>query len=280
VEKQREVDVMMKETLKRLIVPLVLFTLLVVLGCGDDGGTGVDDCVDNTNFSAEADFRYAVEVAAQNHLDLDGINGSITISGLSEADSVIVSGTRRVRSESTEDAEEHLELLAVDITDLQGEVRVSTRQPSPSHCRSYEVDYEITLPEDFEVSIEHINGSILIDSIEDDVVVVNVNGNLSLDDIAGSATAMIVNGQIDAMLTLPPAGTVDLFLTNGGISLGIPQSTSATFSAGVTNGNITVTNLTLADEVITATSHTGTLGGGDGDISLLVTNGNIAVTGF
>jgi DUF4097 and DUF4098 domain-containing protein YvlB len=269
----------MKVTLKGLTL-LPVAALLLVAGCGDDGGTGVDGCVDNTNFSAQADFRFAVDVVAQSGLSLDGINGSITIQGQSEADSVIVSGTRRVRSESTEDAEAHLESLEVDITDLEDEVLVSTSQPAKSYCRSYEVDYEITVPEDFEVTIEHINGAITIDSVEDDIDVVNVNGNLSLDDIAGSAAAMIVNGQIEAAVTLPAAGTVDFVVTNGGISLSIPQSTSAEFSANVTNGNISVTNLSLTDEVITSTSHTGTLGAGDGDISLVVTNGNIAASGF
>jgi DUF4097 and DUF4098 domain-containing protein YvlB len=270
----------MKVNLNRLTLLLPVVAFLALVSCGDNGGTGVDGCVDNTNFSAEEDFYFRIDVVAQSQLSLVGINGSISILGVSGADSVTISGTKRVRSESTEDAEEHLMLLEVNISDLQGEVLVSTSQPSPSYCRSYEVDYEIAIPEDFEVAIENVNGSITIDSIENDIDVAGVNGNVSLDDAVGSASVMIVNGQIDATVTLPADGTVGFFVSNGGISLSIPQSTSASFYASVTNGNITLTNLTPTGGVITPTLVTGTLGDGDGDISLAVTNGNIAATGF
>ena len=68
-------------------------------------------------------------------------------------------------------------------------------------------------------------------------------------------------------------------VVNGAITLGIPKSTSAEFSAAIVNGYINVSDLTLYDSQSTTHSLTGRLGAGEGTISLMVTNGTIAVVG-
>ena len=67
---------------------------------------------------------------------------------------------------------------------------------------------------------------------------------------------------------------------NGSIQLSIPQNTSAEFSATVTIGDISVSNLVLQNQESTPNSLRGTLGAGQGTISLSTVNGNIRVTGF
>jgi DUF4097 and DUF4098 domain-containing protein YvlB len=89
-----------------------------------------------------------------------------------------------------------------------------------------------------------------------------------------------VNGQITASVTLPSAGEIDMSLVNGNVDLRIPQTTSAQFSATVAIGSISLTNLSLSNETVTPNSRTGTLGGGDGTISLDAGNGTIAVQGI
>jgi hypothetical protein len=271
----------MKVMLKRLAFLLGLFACLVLVGCGDDdGGVGTDENVDNTNFSAQEPFHFRVDVVGQQLLELDAMSGTIAITGVAESDSVVIAGVRRVRSESTEDAEEYLQYLEIDVNNLQNRVQVITVQPSKSYGRSYEVDYEILVPEEFVIFVESINGPISIDSIENTVTFINVNGDVSLDDMVGSVSGALVNGDINATVDLPDGGILSLAVTNGDIDLLIPQTTSAEFSATVTNGDIDIDNLTLTGQEITATSWTGTLGAGDGTISLIVTNGMINVTGF
>lgn len=67
---------------------------------------------------------------------------------------------------------------------------------------------------------------------------------------------------------------------NGNISLSIPDDTSAELLAQVTNGNISTSGLVLQNQVVTGTSLRGTLGAGDGQITLGTVNGNITATGF
>jgi hypothetical protein len=265
------------------IVLVVLSAVgISLVGCGDDDGTsGCSGCVDNTDFAAEETFYERIEFAGQARLRLDGISGNIVITGIADSDSIIVSGTRRVLSESTEDAEDHLPLLDVSIRDLTTEVAVRTQQPSRPEGRSYEVDYEIVLPAGMGVAVSNVNGTITVDDLTATVEVANVNGQIVVRDIFGSVYAAIVNGQISGEVTLPLDGTIEMDVTNGIIDLEIPVDTSAEFYASKVYGEINILgNLDLHDTQITNMLVTGTLGAGEGDIRLTVVTGVINVVGF
>lgn len=255
---------------------------LAFLACGDDDDdtSGPGDGVDNNDFVAEASFRYAFEVVDHARLRLEGINGDVSIAGLVESDSIVVSGVRQVGSESMEDAQEHLHDLEVIVEDLGTEVYARTEQPLQTYGRSYTVNYVAFLPRELGVVADNVNGPLAITSIHNSVTADNVNGSILLDDISGIATAALVNGTIDADVAMSLGGTIALGVINGGIDLDIPRSTSAEFSAQVTVGTITVSNLDLYDVESTPTSLTGTLGTGEGTITLSTVNGNIHVTGY
>jgi hypothetical protein len=255
---------------------------LAFLACGDDDDdtSGPGDGVDNNDFVAEASFRYAFEVVDHTRLRLEGINGDVSIAGLVDSDSIIVSGVRQVGSESMEDAQEHLHDLDVIVEDLGTEVYARTEQPLQTHGRSYTVNYVAFLPRELAVVAANVNGPLAISSVQNDVTAADVNGSILLDAVFGSATAALVNGTIEADVAIPLGGTIALGVTNGGIDLDIPQSTSAEFSAHVTVGSISVSNLDLYDVESTPTSLTGTLGSGEGTIALSTVNGNIHVTGY
>jgi len=181
----------------------------------------------------------------------------------------MVSGIKRVLSESAQDAQEHLQQLQVRTQDLTTQALIETDQPECDLGREYIVDYTITLPDFFEVRINNLNGAISIDTLNDEVSINNLNGTVTLTDIAGSTAVNLLNGNIVAgILFLPLNGAIDLKILNGNIDLEIPTSTSADFFAKVTSGNISVSNLVLLNEVTTATTVSGTLDSGQGVIRL------------
>jgi hypothetical protein len=270
--------------MKNILVKPVLLVLLALcfcfLGCSSDKSSGPEENVSNTDFVAKASFYYGVEVTDHTRLRLEGINGNVTVTALTEADSVIIKGEKRVGSESMQDAEAHLQELEVSVREIAGEVYVKTNQPDQTYGRSYAVDYNITLPQDLEVVVTNVNGAVDIDSVNGYVSVVNVNGQVDLDDIIGSVSVSLVNGQINAGVTPTKGGVISMATVNGGINLDIPQYTSAEFSATVVNGTITISDLVLTGIVSTPTSLTGTLGTGEGTITLGTVNGSISVSGF
>jgi DUF4097 and DUF4098 domain-containing protein YvlB len=270
----------MKIAIKVLLMLILAISSIFLVSCGSGKSVNSGPNVDNTNFKAEADFLFPIEVADQTLLRLTGINGSITITGRADFDSVIIAGTRRVYSESLEDAEDHLELLDVSVHEMTDEINVRTIQPDETYGRNYEVDYIITLPENFVITTSSVNGAVEVDLIANDVTISNVNGQITLDHISGNVSVNLVNGHIAGNVTLPLEGTLIMSIVNGAIGLNIPETTSAEFAASVVNGNILISDLDLHDEVITNSSVSGTLGDGDGQITLNTVNGNIAVGSF
>jgi DUF4097 and DUF4098 domain-containing protein YvlB len=271
----------MKAIMQSVLLAGLVVTCICLVGCGDDGAPDCCGPGDDTKFTAEEPYYSVIDVVDQTTLRVEGVSGTISVDGLADSDSIVVAATRRVRSGSVADAEAHLPLLQIEVQEGASEVIVRTQQPTETEGRSYEVDYEITVPADFDLVLDNVNGNITVSEMNSSLDIGNVNGTVVLDDIFGDVSVGLTNGQIEAEVTLPFDGTIDMGVTNGNILLGIPLETSAEFSAGVTNGKITVSgSLDLKDSHVTNVSVTGTLGDGDGDISLMVVNGNIDVTGF
>ncbi|MDH5306026.1 MAG: DUF4097 family beta strand repeat-containing protein, partial [Myxococcales bacterium] len=220
-------------------------------------------------------------LGTQTALRLHGVSGTVAVTGApGVALPVSVTGVRRVEADTLEDATAQLAALQVDVTSSATEVLVETVQPQFAAGRNYIVNYTIVVPEHLDVSVMTLNGDVTVRLLNGDCMIMNTNGRIQADTIVGNAILSSVNGDITASVTLPSAGQIDIGLANGTIDLGIPQATSAQFSATVGIGSITLTNLTLSNDTATPGSRSGTLGGGDGTIELDVGNGTIAVRGF
>jgi len=235
----------------------------------------------NTDFKAFESFSEEVVVGNGSRVNLQGVNGNIIVTGMSGASSILIEGTKLVGSDSTQDAEDQLQMLEVNVQSLVNDISIETIHPQNPGGRQYVVDYVITLPNDAEIQISNSNGNVILDAIDNDVTVNNTNGNVTLMDIAGSAEVSLVNGIIDCEVTLPLNGSIDLKTVNGNINLDIPADTSAGFSADVTLGTISNSNLVFQSEVRTSASLSGTLGNGQGTITLETgSTGDIIVSGF
>ena len=218
----------MYSPLYRLLVLVVIASLPVWIECKKDDNPVVSDFnVHNTNFVAKEAFSLGVAIGDQTQIVVEAINGTITINGVAETDSMRITGQRSVGSESMEDAEENLQNLLVNVQDLTSEFFIGTVQPLETGGRNFVVDYNITLPENFKLFVLQINGVIDIESIDNAITVSTVNGEIELDHIVGNVSAQIINGNIIGNIKLPLNESIDLRTTNGAISLSIPQTTSA-----------------------------------------------------
>lgn len=259
---------------------LLFFASIILTSCGGDGG-GSLPVVSNTNFEAVEPFSVEVPIGNHTQFSLIGEDGEINITGVAGANSVTITGIKRVLSESTVDAEAHLLELKVNVQDLANEVRVETIQPADSGGRIYIVNYTVTLPKFLKNRVNNINGIVTLDSIDNDVTVLNLNGNVTLTNVFGSASTNVLSGKVEGTVILPLNGVIDMKTLTGDINLEIPVNTSAKLSASVTVGTITAPNLVLQDEVSTPTFLSGTLGSGQGTIKLETQKlGNIAVSGI
>ena len=107
-----------------------------------------------------------------------------------------------------------------------------------------------------------------------------VNGDIQLEEINGNLDINLTNGEVKSKMILPQNGTCEITAVNAKITLNIPQNTSANFAAGVLNGTVSVTNLTLQDLQSANNFVNGLLGDGNGTIKLEAVNGVINASGY
>jgi DUF4097 and DUF4098 domain-containing protein YvlB len=299
---------MMKKIMMMFV--LLLTMSLVLLGCGRDGSV-----CHKIDHYVEEPFSFTVDFEDHTRLRLAGITGDVEVTGQPDAEAIIISGHRRVGSSSTVDARARLGDLRVDVQDLGSEVIVRTIQPADTEGASYIVNYTITLPPDVEILVGNKIGTVAVDGVHNTVTVnastgtvilcqINgsacvdaansttylqdihgnvwadvLNGGVSLHRIEGDIHAEVKNGSIGCQTILLPKGVIDLRSVNGGVSLKIPETTSAQLTASVTNGNIDISNLPLHNQSCTNNCVTGQLRDGNGTICLQVVNGGISVSG-
>jgi hypothetical protein len=213
-------------------------------------------------FTASKAFAMEATIQGQSVFQLDGVNGDVRITGRSGGSTIEITGYKKVHANSMALAQQHLADLEVDMSELQNEVFIRTKQPAETNGCNYEVDYNISLPEHMEIVVDNINGAIVVTDIEANVV------------------ADLVNGSISAAVILPDSGKLECSLTNGKIEASIPKNTSGKLNATVRNGTISYTNLDLNSIDRSKTSLSGVCGTGAGLVSLSTVNGDINVNGF
>ena len=262
----------------RLLAVLLTGGLLAVQFAGCDN-TGPFD-VNNNRFSAEEPFSFQLNPTDQTHLIVRAINGSVEIIGTSDSAHVEVSGVRIVQAGSQRDAENYLARLDVNIRMNTGEIEVETEQPSDTNGREFIVNYQIRVPANWDVDLIHVNGEVEVDSLDGALDINHTNGNIVISDVTGDLYVDLTNGQISAKTANQQPRICRMTIVNGQMIVTIPESTDATFSASVTNGQVSVRNLTMDNLSSRLNAVSGTLGAGQGEITLRAVNGNIDVYGY
>lgn len=243
-------------------------------------GCIIDVDINDVDEYASAPFYDEIDADRYDRVLVRGINGRVEVAGQAGLDEIIIDGERTVGSDTQRDAERHLDDLEVVVYNEGRTLVIETEQPRSTHGREYVVDYEITVPDDIQVVIVNVNGDVQAADLDNYASVELVNGSVQLDNLFADVDVRLTNGSILADLALPDNAVVDLRTVNGDIDLFVPRTTSAELSAQVTNGRVSVSNLTVLDVVQSSRSLEGTLGSGRGEILLRSTNGRIRIEGL
>ncbi|MCA9733454.1 DUF4097 family beta strand repeat protein [candidate division KSB1 bacterium] len=285
--------------LMRLLPVLTGLSLLILSsGCNVNGTIDVGDGNGDNRYTASDPINLRVGVAGHTGLEVNNINGPVEVYGVNGIDEIEITGERIVRSDSQHDADEHLNSLQVSLRDAGSMIIVETEQPSSSDGREYEVRYKIRIPDNWDVTVNLTNGIVTVESISGNVEADVTNGNVNVTDVVGSVSVDLTNGNADlrdingnvevdltngiifTQMNWTTNRQCKLSTTNGGIELRVPETASADFTASVSNGEISLTGLTLHDLVSSPRSVHGRLGNGEGRIELKTVNGSILAVGY
>jgi len=143
-------------------------------------------------------------------------------------------------------------------------------------------------------SLRTTNGTIRLDGVKGHLSAATTNGAITAAAFDGTATLHTTNGAIDVQAS---RGTFDVTTTNGAVMLDAELEPGARHRAEATNGCVTVrlrgapnlrvdarttngavvTSRPLTVRERTANALAGTIGSGEGELSVRTTNGKIAI---
>jgi DUF4097 and DUF4098 domain-containing protein YvlB len=199
---------------------------------------------------AAQDHRFTKELRAGERMEIENINGSVTVSQ-GTGRTALVEVTKVVK-------EGNGDLVKAVMEESQGVMRVCTiflnRDPNRTTCRGensnssrngrrnefqVEMNYVVRVPAGVVVNVETVNGGVVLRGLDTPASVATVNGAIDFD-AAGAHRLETVNGQIRARLSRADwTGSLDIETVNGSVDLTLPASFAAEVSGETVNGGVT-----------------------------------------
>jgi hypothetical protein len=223
-------------------------------------------------------------------------NGSITIKGSDVADCNVVA-TIVARARTEEDAFELAEQTQVSFERMGENLVLKIKRPQNLVNRSVGVSLDCIVPNQVDlklgshngaVKISDItgridatthNGKVTVENITGDIKLVTHNGGVHCEQITGDAELRTHNGSVKVQYSGSAESDCDISIVthNGGIELNAPVNYSARVNASTHNGSINTDLPITVTGKVSKNKLTGTIGDGDGELSLETHNGSIKI---
>ncbi|MBV9496487.1 MAG: DUF4097 family beta strand repeat protein [Acidobacteria bacterium] len=227
------------------------------------------------------------DIKAGGEISLVNVNGKITITSWDQP-RVRLQAEKYADSRDEDAAKQAMRDLKIDVRSTPSGLTIETKHPRNNGGSGIlealfgdrvdlGVRYELTVPRSVNLNVENTNGSVHVSQLSGRLDLETTNGRIEVERCTGSLNAGTTNGSIRAeLLQVAPGSSLKLETTNGGITLAIPSTLSASIEAGTTNGSVS-TDIPITTTRFDKNSLRGTLNGGGPSIRLSTTNGSIKV---
>lgn len=122
------------------------------------------------------------------------------------------------------------------------------------------------------------NGEVVARDVDGFVAARSSNGDVTVRGAAGVDDASTANGDVTVEVQALRMGGARLATTNGSVDAELSPALDATLDCRTGNGDVSVTDLELADVSRSGGSLTGRLGGGDDELVVRTGNGDIELS--
>lgn len=229
------------------------------------------------------EFHQTYPLSATGRLSLENINGGVQIK-VWDRNAVQVDAVKRAYKK------ERLAEAKIVVNAAEENIRIKTEYPDydqnfRSDERRYDnpaiVEYSLTVPRKAVLeSVELINGSLDIESVEGNVKASSINGRVTVHGLAGEAKLSTINGPLQATFErLDESKAIYLQSVNGNVILVIPSDSNALVRASTVHGSISNDfGLRVRHGEYVGHDLDGQIGTGGARIKLSNVNGGIRVT--
>ena len=225
------------------------------------------------------EFHKTYPLDANGRVELDNINGSVTITAWARNEVKVDAIKSAYRQERLNEAK-----IVVDSS--QSHIYIHTEYPGHNHTWTHDsednpasVEYTIVVPKTVRLDeIKLINGSLDVQGVTGEVRANCINGRLAARGLTGRAELSTINGTLDAQYGSLGQSTVELSSVNGRVELTLPSDAKAEVEASTVSGSIhNDFGLHVNNHQFVGHDLRGELGGGGTRIKLSNVNGSIDI---
>ena len=229
--------------------------------------------------SADELFEWQGRIAAGQHVEIEGVSGTITAAPSTSGLVEVTADRRGARNDPNEvriEVVEHpagVTICAVYPREgnacLPGDDgRLSTRR------NDVQVAFSVGVPPGVDLVVLHVNGAIKASHLAGDIEATTVNGNITVA-ANGHARARTVNGSITAVIGRADwDGEASFETVNGSVTLTLPETADTEVSVRTANGSIR-TDLPITDTDERRQRFEGRLGNGGRELRIRTVNGSV-----
>jgi len=223
-------------------------------------------------------------------------NGDITVSGWGDP-RCHVRARISARGWSAEEAQAVADAVNITITEMGPTTAVQVEKPQCDLAKHIGVSFDISVPRQSSIDVHTSNGnvagrdlagmlkgrtsngSITSEGVTGPLDMHTSNGNVRCLDVMADVKAQTSNGEVhiryaSAATTTP---NVEARTSNGGVTFIAPPNLSAQVTAETSNGSVTTDLPILVQGKISKNHLHGTIGDGQGHVSLRTSNGSIRI---
>jgi len=245
---------------------------------------------------------------------LANVAGNIEVNSW-DKEEVKMMATKSISSRGTDDPEELLNKIEIEINSQPKNLKIHTRYPVLSWVKNVRVDYQLWIPAKSSVQLESVSGTIQMADHLNRVYAKTVSGNIKLNNIKGNAEVKTISGKVNArqikgdikassvsgnlifrdcegmfsslhstsgdieaeLVTLDEdASNMSLATVSGDINLYLPDDTSFDLNIKTVSGEID-TKFKVLIESVKKNQLVGEVGAGGFDIELRTVSGDISL---
>ena len=210
-------------------------------------------------------------------LALENDVGSITIDG-QDVTNCKVTAAITVKAPTEEEAKDLAEQIKIELEQDGDTLTVKTRKPRKKRRRSISINFKIIVPKQTALQISSDVGEIQVSNITEDIKAQTDVGKISCKEISGDIDLNVDVGKVNVVYskTASAACNVTIKTDVGSIDITTPPECSATVHANTDVGSIT-TDMPLTIKGRVSKNLQGTIGAGEGKLSLMTDVGSIRI---
>ncbi len=231
-------------------------------------------------------FSYDASLASGRTVNIRNVNGGIEVER-SASNRVEIRAEKRWRRGDPDD------VRIVQVAGRDGDIMVcalwneaectadgikSTRRNGSWNDRNdVSVHFTLRVPDGVHVSVNTVNGGIVVERVSGTVDAITVNGSIDARSTDGPVHARTVNGSINAAMGSLGSDDLRYETVNGAITLELPSSINADLDISTVTGSVNTDFPVTVQGTISRKRLRGTIGAGGRSLKASTVNGSVSL---